>query len=495
MHFMLIPVTLAYFGFAQSRDFLYFALYYCCRLCADHEVGSSCGAGGEAAAESELKTQAPKTFLVTGGKMGKTLHIARCLSERGHKVILAEKDYFAQSCGSKWSRAVTAFEPLPCSRTQEQEYSAALVAICKKWKVDCFLPVADPASALPDARAKGLLEAAGVKVLHFEEELCGILDDKHRFSKWCLENRLSCLESYSVCSDEEVRRLNAELLEAAASGAAAGGSSPPASYILKNLAYDPIHRLDLFQLPCADLDKLEAYLTKIQIDGNEITAEHPWQVQRFVTGTEHSACAVIRDGEIVAVTVCESSASQLNYYPIRHAGIESWMFGLGRALKRFWAGAGKQINGVLCLDFMVEGAADDVSAKVWPLECNPRVHTQCAVFARKEQMAALGAALACEKVEGELARLLGVGETQKNVPRFWFGNEMYKMMIGDISVPDFFKRLVYERDADLVYSDPYVFLWRNHVQIPALLWKTLVRGVAWKKCDYAIGKVVEINGD
>ena len=49
-------------------------------------------------------------------------------------------------------------------------------------------------------------------------------------------------------------------------------------YILKNLEYDPVHRLDLFLLPCPD-GELEGYLKKLRRDGNAIESARPWQLQ------------------------------------------------------------------------------------------------------------------------------------------------------------------------------------------------------------------------
>ena len=49
-------------------------------------------------------------------------------------------------------------------------------------------------------------------------------------------------------------------------------------YVLKNLQYDPVHRLDLFLLPCSD-QELEGYLRKLRRDGSAIEPKRPWQLQ------------------------------------------------------------------------------------------------------------------------------------------------------------------------------------------------------------------------
>lgn len=50
------------------------------------------------------------------------------------------------------------------------------------------------------------------------------------------------------------------------------------TYILKNLAYDSVHRADLFKLPCAP-SRLETYLARPDIN---ISDTEPWILQEFI---------------------------------------------------------------------------------------------------------------------------------------------------------------------------------------------------------------------
>ena len=84
-------------------------------------------------------------------------------------------------------------------------------------------------------------------------------------------------------------------------------------FILKNIAYDPVHRLDMFCLPQRELSVLEQYLDRVEQDGNPITEDAPWQIQEFIVGEEFSACCVVRKGRLCLLTVCHSSASQIDY--------------------------------------------------------------------------------------------------------------------------------------------------------------------------------------
>ena len=89
------------------------------------------------------------------------------------------------------------------------------------------------------------------------------------------------------------------------------------------MQYDPVHRLDLFLLPCPD-QELEAYLEKLRRDGSAISPARPWQLQRFVRGREFTAFAVLRGGAVRALTTAESSASQLNYEHVDVEEIAQW---------------------------------------------------------------------------------------------------------------------------------------------------------------------------
>merc|ERR1712118_622260 len=97
-----------------------------------------------------------------------------------------------------------------------------------------------------------------------------------------------------------------------------------------------------------------------------ITKTAPWQAQRFLKGQEYAAFAVLRDGKIRAFTMCKSSASQLNYEHFEHPKIREWV-------RDFAAKSG--LTGQLCWDFI-----EDEEGVPYPIECNPRIHTQSCVF-------------------------------------------------------------------------------------------------------------------
>lgn len=88
-------------------------------------------------------------------------------------------------------------------------------------------------------------------------------------------NGLAVPESFLAKSNQDVYKINEILKQRIHKD----GSSykHKHTFILKNIDYDPVHRLDLFTLP-ADDKAIENYLEKITNDGNPISENHPWTI-------------------------------------------------------------------------------------------------------------------------------------------------------------------------------------------------------------------------
>jgi len=173
--------------------------------------------------------------------------------------------------------------------------------------------------------------------------------------------------------------------------------------------------------------------------------------------------------------MCKSSASQLNYEHFEHPKIREWV-------RDFAAKSG--LTGQLCWDFI-----EDEEGVPYPIECNPRIHTQSCVFLDGN----LGGCVLDDTAPPE--------PNSDSKPIYWFFNEFFKVLIPGYygkSAEGWFgllRMIVTERDAQFTMSDPYPFIHTNLVQIPLLLVGAIVRKAAWKKVDFAIGKVVELGGD
>lgn len=421
-------------------------------------------------------TKKSKVVLVTGGKMSKSLHFARWFWKNGYKVVMVETEKY-RFTGSRWSRAVTYFETVACPRIDSDKYVNDLVKIAEKYKVDYFIPISSPVSSIPDSKAKIKLTKLGCRVFHFNLDMTEILDDKHKFCKFAKTLGLSTPDTFCVTTEDEVRKLNHDLKNENVS------NHKEMVYILKNLEYDPKHRLDLFKIPCQPQD-LDAYLSQIRLDGNPIHPGAPWQVQQFIEGSEYACMVVVREGNIRAITTSESSPSQLNYKHIDIPDITLWVEQFCMKTK---------ITGQLCFDFLV----DNASAVVYPIECNPRVHSQCVTFLGLPEFGE--AVLSDNWSHGTLK------PPSNAKPVFWFYNELFKSFPISIfnyrkkndesGVLRFFNLLLTGVESDLDIKDPLPFIMRNHFQLPMLLFHTLKEKKPWLKLDFCIGKVVELNGD
>ena len=142
---------------------------------------------------------------------------------------------------------------------------------------------------------------------------------------------------------------------------------------MKNIDYDPVHRLDLFTLP-AENKAIENYLKKIARDGNPITENHPWTIQRFIDGTMWSTCQVQIGGEVCLYTCTKSTASCFNWNHEDNQQIKAWADGFAKKLK---------IDGIFTNDFII----DKYDGVAYAIECNPRLGSQVSLFHSQQDMA------------------------------------------------------------------------------------------------------------
>jgi len=423
-------------------------------------------------------TNASMTVMLTGGRFSKGLHLARWFWKQGYKVVMVETEKY-RWCGTRWSRAVTCFEVAKSPTAYPDQYIEDLARIAKNNKVDYFVPIPSAVSAVHDSRAKPLLESLGCRVLHFDLNVMKTLDNKHEFCNYARSLGLNVPVSFCAKSNDGVRSINRKLKELVES------EKEPKTYIMKSIEYDDIHRLDMFKLPCEE-EKLNEYLQKISDDGNPITPQAPWQVQQYIDGPEYSCMAVLRAGNIRMITISESSASHLNFNHKHVPEIIQWV--------QQFAAQAPHLIGQICWDFI----QDRHTKKVFPLECNPRIHSQCIVIVDKPDL--VHAVLSEKWEEGSTL----VPDTS-TAEVFWLYNELFKLLPGSLfpwyrkSDEKFNMRRILHlietgRESDLDLSDPAPFLLRNHLQVPILLMDTFWKNRPWVKVDFCIGKVVELGG-
>ncbi|MBW4452555.1 MAG: hypothetical protein KME55_07565 [Nostoc indistinguendum CM1-VF10] len=82
-----------------------------------------------------VSNENPKNILIGGGRMTKTLQLARSFHAAGHRVILFDLDKYWFS-GYRFSNSVAAFYTVPDSQEDLEGYTQAVRAIAKKENID-----------------------------------------------------------------------------------------------------------------------------------------------------------------------------------------------------------------------------------------------------------------------------------------------------------------------------------------------------------------------
>lgn len=394
-----------------------------------------------------------RTVLVTGGKMTKALILCRAFHAAGHRVVLVESDRYRLT-GHRFSRAVDVFRTIPqASMGVEEEYTEALRRIVIDEGVDVFVPVCSPASSVPDARAKKTLEQY-CEVLHPDDDQVERVDDKYAFARSAEAVGLSVPDTHLITDPAQVHDFDFTAPERRGR-----------TYVLKSIAYDPVHRLDLTRLPMDDPDGLGAWLSN-----KPISPDNPWILQEYVAGREFCTHGTAREGRLSVYLCCDSSAFQVNYEMVDKPEIYAWV-------QRYVAAYG--LTGQLSFDFIERS-----DGSVLAIECNPRTHSAITLLDGHPDLA--DAYLAEASIDRPAPRARAT---------YWVYHEVWRMLSDPRRIPEIRRGLHAGRDAILSPGDPLPFLLVHHLQIPALLLRSLRHDEDWLRIDFNIGKIVTAGGD
>jgi len=389
----------------------------------------------------------PRTVLLTGGKMTKSLQLARSFHLAGHRVVLAESVRYRWS-GHRFSRAVDRFHIVP--EPGAPGYAQALLDIVLRERVDVFVPVASPAASVHDADARSLLDKH-CEVLHGDGDTVRLLDDKSRFSEYAASLGLRVPDWRRITDPSQVEEFE---------------FPPGREYILKRIAYDPVGRMDLTRLS-ADTPERNSATAR----SRGISEDDPFILQEFITGREYCTHGTVRDGHLQVYGCCRSSAFQVNYEMVDHPAVREWVTTFVSAL-----GA----SGQLSFDF-IESARD---GEVYAIECNPRTHSAITMFHDHPDVAAAY----LDDGHPVIEPLAG------SRPTYWTYHEAWRLLTAS-GRADRLRSILAGKDAILTGWDPLPYLLVHHLQIPSLLIDNLVRRGSWSRIDFNIGKLVENGGD
>lgn len=389
---------------------------------------------------------ARRTVLISGGKMTKALQLARSFHAAGHRVVLVESAKYRWT-GHRFSRAVDRFHVVP--EPTAPGFADALLDVVRREGVDVFVPVSSPASSVPEADARKLLDGV-CEVVHVDPATVRMVDDKVEFAAFAASLGLRVPDSHRITDARQIEEFD---------------FVPGRSYILKRIAYNPVGRMDLTPLTCETPERNAAFAQSLGI-----TADDPWVLQEFIAGREYCTHGTVRDGRLQVYGCCESSAFQINYAHVDKPEILDWVERFASALN---------VTGQLSFDFIE--AAD---GHVYAIECNPRTHSAITMFYDHPDLAA------AYLDDGHPM----ITPTVTARPTYWLYHEVWRLL----TRPGRLRRLrtlATGTDAILARWDPWPFFAVHHLQMPSQLWRNLRRGSGWTRMDFNIGKLVETGGD
>jgi hypothetical protein len=394
-----------------------------------------------------------KRILLTGGKMTKALQLARSFHAAGHEVFLVETDKYWLS-GHKFSKAVNKFYTVPAPEKDPDGYCKGLLEIVKRENIDVFIPVSSPVASYYDSLAKELL-SPHCEVIHFDAEMTKILDDKYAFCEKARSLGLSAPKVFRITSPEQILNFDFD--------------RDRSQYILKSIPYDSVRRLDLTKLP---FEGMEDYVKQLPI-----SEEKPWVMQEFIKGQEYCTHSTVRNGFIRLYCCSRSSPFQINYQQVDNPDIFAWVECFSRALN---------LTGQLSFDFI-----QAENGTVYPIECNPRIHSAITMF--HDHPGVADAYLKDAKDENEPP----ITPLPNSKPTYWLYHELWRLteIRSWQQLREWWQKIRQGTDAIYQMNDPLPFLTVHHWQIPLLLLGNLQKLKGWMRIDFNIGKLVELGGD
>lgn len=394
----------------------------------------------------------PKRILITGAKMTKALQLARSFHRDGHEVYLVETHKYWLS-GHRYSQAVKGFFTVPVPEKDSDGYCQSLLKIVQDNSIDVFIPVSSPIASYYDSLAKKTL-APYCESIHLEPEDTEILDDKYAFCSKAAALGLSAPKVFRITDPQQILDFDFQ--------------TDGSQYIVKSIPYDSVLRLDLTRLPFAGM---EEYVRSLPISESK-----PWVMQEFIRGKEYCFHATVRKGKIRLHCCSESSPFQINYQQVDNLAIYQWVKTFVESMN---------LTGQVCFDMI-----QTEDGTVYPIECNPRLHSAITMFHDHPGVASA-------YLDDADADQPPITPLSGSPPTYWTYHELWRLLsIRSFSeLKAWWKKVTEGTDAVLSPADPLPFLMLHNWQIPLLLLDNLRRLKGWVKIDFNIGKLVELGGD
>ncbi|MCU0549966.1 MAG: hypothetical protein MUC48_11515 [Leptolyngbya sp. Prado105] len=393
---------------------------------------------------SIAQSSSPKRILITGGKMTKALQLARSFHAAGHNVTLLETQKYWLT-GHRFSNSVDRFYTVPNPKQDFIAFAKALLDLVQREKIDILIPVTSPVESYYYSLIKPDLPC---EVFHFEVGITQLLDDKFELSEKARSLNLTVPKTIRITDPQQVLNFDFDARQ----------------YILKSIAYDSVHRLDLTKYPLESTAAMVDHLATLPM-----SQENPWILQEFITGQEYCTHSTVRDGELLLHCCAKSSAFQVNYEQVDHPAIQAWIATFVKALN---------LSGQISFDFI-----ESATGEVYAIECNPRTHSALTMFYNHPDVA--------KAYLGEAIDPVPIQPLPTSKPTYWLYHEIWRQL----TTRNRLNVILNGKDAIFQFSDPLPFLMVHHWQIPLLLLNNLRHLKGWVRIDFNIGKLVEPGGD
>ncbi|KAG6010030.1 hypothetical protein E4U21_000472 [Claviceps maximensis] len=447
---------------------------------------------------SRINASQPKKILVTGVSMSKGLAIARLLHQQGHTVIGADRYHLSSG---RASRAIHKFYVLPQfihsvggrDEMRSDPYIARLLDIVRSERVDLWIPASDVHGALHDGFAKELVEShTSAKVIQLGYDNVATMDDKASFMELVSSLGLAMPITQRVSSASELQAFfeTKQQLSLRPGGA---------QYIVKPIGVNDVARYDMPLLPFRTEEETIARIKAIPF-----ASDTDFIVQEYIRGDEFCTHALVIRGQVRAFVACPSSELLMHYTALPSSSpLSSAML---EFTKRVASAGGEGWTGHMSFDFLVRHAHDSDRGKqnpiVYPIECNPRVHTAVLLFQQTPELV------------NEYLSVLGPDTHTQGEPQYplrphrvyWIGQDLVENVLyptyealfcGTVrldcvvkNVAMFAYRLRYWDDGIFELWDPMPFWWTYHVQWPLLFLRHVFNG-KWHKVNVSTGKLFE----
>ncbi|KAF4340794.1 hypothetical protein FBEOM_5245 [Fusarium beomiforme] len=439
------------------------------------------------------------TVLVTGVNMAKGLSLARMFHRRGHRVIGA--DCSSLSPG-RVSLAIDTYYRLPppsdpSKTSMNDPYLNRIVEIIHYENVDLWVSVSDVNAAIEDAAVREIIEArTNAKAIQFGVEDIRRLHEKDAFIEHTKGLGLTVPLTEPVEDKEDVINFLQRN---------GGLERKPGArqYLVKPVGVDDVARFAMPLLPLPSEDATLARIDLIPFD----TAKCSFIIQEYITGPEFCTHALIIRGRVCAFVACRS-ADVLMHYSALPADSPLSRAMLDFTLKQAEEG-GENFTGHMSFDFLINKEDEDAAESgaktkvtIYPIECNPRVHTATVLFNNTPEIVDEYLSV----LSPSASRPLTKPPLPPTNPQqyYWVGQDVVELVLypfyltlfrGTMSLSDiqrsiraFVQHLIYWKDGTFESWDPLPWLWMMHVYWPVQFAWYMSTGSVWTKVNVSTGK-------